>query len=150
MSVLIEFVLPDPTAVAGLQAERRSWGGESVTADPPRYRYDELCFTLVPIAQHVRLALPASLNLERCLELEESVVLAWSRGELPSAIEGALQRFIEATSRAAPHWAAVCDASRAHIASTRVDPARVFSELAVAVTGSGSHAPGLAIFVVSV
>ena len=138
MSTMVEFVVPNLSAIDGLREELRSWGDESFSLDPPRYTYRELVFTLLPVAQGTRAALPPALRAtDQCLELDEKVVLAWMRGALTQASERALRALAQAASAAGGQWAAVYDPGEGPISSTEVNCSEVIERLMIAVARTG-------------
>jgi hypothetical protein len=107
MSRFIEIVASNIASVHGLAESKVAFGGEFTPYDPPKYIFDNLEFEAVPIAKHVLSAIPATLQCnERCLEMSESVVLAWSGRRLNDDERACLRRFFDALVQQ-PSWAVV-------------------------------------------
>lgn len=134
MSVFIEFIVPDVSGVECLREVLVAWGGELASCSPPRFAYESLAFTVVPITSAIESALPHALRgNERCLALEEAVAMAWSAGALDPKNAEALRSFIQAVARVNHRWAAVIDPDTGPPSRTVVVAAQLFDELTKAV-----------------
>jgi hypothetical protein len=107
MSRFLEVVLGNIDDVHGLVEVKVDFAGELSSYDPPRYAFDALQFELVPIPRHVRQALPHVLqSSSHCLEMSESLVLAWGGSCLSADDQARLRGFFGAVARQ-HDWAVV-------------------------------------------
>lgn len=124
MTLALEIVVRDLDGIAGLREELAVWGGTTYSRDPESYGFKTLRFSRVPVARHVRAALPPSLaDVEACLSLSEECVLALAHGRSLDLCQE-LGEFARAASGMGLPWAAVVDPGVGTVSVRLVGPPR--------------------------
>lgn len=139
MSILVDIVVPDVARIHGLVEELGSWGPEALPHDPPRYRFGALSFTLVPLTESCRQALPSGLrDVMSLLTLSPPIAHALASGALREEHAAALSTLFLELGRSFEEVAVVYDTCGGPLVLRSVHTSELFDALmAVAPESDG-------------